>query len=86
MSIMNTKNITVASYKGPMTGFKTMITVSNKLPYGKGFKQAQITYKNGQMYYIITDGYRYLTVEKPVRNNLKSAINIVEYHVLKGVL
>ena len=84
--MINTKHTVIETYRGPMTGFKTMITVSNKMPYGAGFMQAQITVKNGQMYYILTDGFKYLGIEKPVRNNLKSAINIVEYHLLKEVL
>jgi hypothetical protein len=77
---------TISTYRGPITNFKTMVIVGNKKPFGEGYKEAQITFKGGQMFYIITDGFKYLTIEKPVRNNLKSAINIVEYYLLEDVL
>lgn len=75
----------ISTYSGPMTNFKIMVSVNNGGKFGSDYLEAQIRFKNGQMYYIITDGYKYLTIEKPVRNNLKSAINIVEYYLIEGV-
>lgn len=75
----------ITTYRGPSTRFKTMVSVNNGGKFGQNYLEAQIRFKQGQMYYIITDGYKFLTIEKPVRNNLKSAINIVEYYLVEGV-
>jgi hypothetical protein len=72
----------VTTYRGPSTNFKTNVVVSNGQPCGsKDYKEARIWVDSGNMYYILSDGYKFLTPAKPVRNNLKSAINIVEYHI-----
>lgn len=67
--------IKISTYK--RLGFPTIVSVSNGLAYGNGYLEAQLWIENGQMMYNITDGFKLKGIDKPVRNNLKSAINIV---------
>lgn len=68
----------ISTYRGPRTKFRTMVVVSNQEPCGsKNYRETHIWMNEGQLYYIVTDGYKYLGIDRPIRNNLKSAINIV---------
>lgn len=67
----------ISTYKGPRYNYKTVITVNNGKSYTKGFKEAVIYCNRGQLWYNITDGYK-TSIDRPIRNNLKSAINIIE--------
>jgi len=69
-----TKHITVSTYRR-RGSFE--VIVSNDGTYGKDYKEASIFFKNGHMYYSITDGYEWLQPVKRINDNLKSAINIV---------
>lgn len=42
------------------------------------YREAQIRFYDGAFHYIITDGYKYLGIERRLGKNLKSALNIVE--------
>lgn len=50
--------------------------------YGKcgheGYREAQIRFYDGAFHYIVTDGYKWLGIEKRLGANLKSALNIIE--------
>ena len=69
-----TKHITVSTYRS-RGNFE--VIVSNDGTYGKDYKEASIFFKDGHMYYSITDGYEWLQPVKRINDNLKSAINIV---------
>lgn len=56
---------------------KSHIVLSNELPYGKGRLEAVIRVVNGQITAYITDGYKYLTIEKSGYKSLKTALNIM---------
>jgi hypothetical protein len=56
----------------------TMITVSKGKCGHAGYREAQIQCRGGRFYYIITDGYEWLGIERGGNPNLKSMINIVE--------
>jgi len=76
-------NINISTYQGPSTGFKTMVVVSNKEIVGsKHYKEVHLFRSQGSLMYIITDGYEYLGIPKPIRDNLKSAINIVTSEIV----
>ena len=68
----------ISTYKGPGFNRKTVIIISNGGNYGSTYREGQIWVENGQLRYNITDGYEYLDINRPIRNNLKSAINIIE--------
>lgn len=71
----------ITTYKSLLTNKKTVLVVShNKCGYAD-YREAQIRCNNGKFSYIITDGYKYLTIEKTGFDNLKSLINIVEHHI-----
>ena len=68
----------LSTYSSLLTGRKTWLVASiGKCGY-KGYKEAQVFCKNGKFSYIVTDGYNYLTIEKQLGSNLKSALNIIE--------
>lgn len=69
---------TVSTYRGSMSNFKTMIVLSNNGTFGKDYLEFHLYRENGKLMYIPTDGYKYLDIARPIRDNLKSALNILE--------
>ena len=71
------KGITIETFRRRAHGRVLEVVLTNDKPYGQGFRQAIIWYRDGEMLYNITDGYDWLLPNKPIRNYLKSAVNIV---------
>jgi len=71
------KGIKVTTYRGPRTGFKLEVIVSNEGEFGSTYREATIFRDNGKLVYNITDGYEWLQPTTEIRDNLKSAINII---------
>lgn len=72
----------ISTYNTILTNRRTIVVVDNGQSYSSGlYRESRIRLQNGQMEYCITDGFNVLQDWKPVRNNLKSAINIVQGHI-----
>lgn len=68
----------LSTYSSLLTNKKTVLVASvGKCGY-KGYLEAQIRYVNGAFCYQVSDGYNYLSIEKRLGSNLKSALNIIE--------
>lgn len=67
----------ISTYRRPRSGYRLEVIVSNNGDFGSTYREATIFMENGQLFYNITDGYKWLDTNRPIRNNLKSAINII---------
>lgn len=68
----------LSTYNSLLTGKKTILVASiGKCGYSD-YREAQIRFKNGAFFYIVTDGYSYMGIERKLGTNLKSALNIIE--------
>lgn len=70
--------LTLSTYSSLLTNKKTLLVASIGKCGHEGYREAQITFKNGAFYFIVTDGYNFLGIEKKLGQNLKSALNIIE--------
>lgn len=68
----------VQTYRSLLTGNKTLLSIDNGKPYGKGRLEAHIRCSNGKFYYAITDGFDYITINSGGNTNLKSVLNIAQ--------
>lgn len=71
-------NMTITTYNSLLTGKRTVINASIGKCGHDGYKEAQIRWNGTNFTYIITDGYNYLSIERTLGTNLKSALNIIE--------
>lgn len=66
----------ISTYKSLLTNKKTHVIVSIGKCGHKGYREAQIRMVDGNLAFIITDGYNYLTIERTgFKVSLKSVIN-----------
>lgn len=68
----------ITTYRSLLTGKRTMVVVSIGKCGHEGYREAQIRFYDGAFHYIVTDGYKYLGIERKLGGNLKSALNIIE--------
>lgn len=68
----------ISTYSSLRTNKKTVLVASIGKCGHEGYREAQISLKDGCFWYIVTDGYNFLGIEKKLGSNLKSALNIIE--------
>jgi len=73
--------VKMSLHKSLLTGKRTQLIINNGHQGSELFREARITYQNGSFSYIITDGYKWLTIEKSGFQNLKSLISIVHGYI-----
>jgi hypothetical protein len=70
--------LNLSTYSSLLTNRRlTLVASHGKCGYSD-YREAQIRIVNGKFWYIVTDGYRYLTIGRTLGSNLKSALNIIE--------
>lgn len=72
----------ITAYNSLLTGERTTLIASIGKCGHTGYKEAQIRWNGTCFTYIVTDGYDYLSIEKSLGSNLKSALNIIEGNLL----
>lgn len=71
----------ITTYKSILTDYKTQVVLSVGKCGHADYREAIIFRQGGQLKYYITNGYKHLTTVKTIRDNLKSAINIIEGYI-----
>lgn len=72
----------LSTYSSLLTGKRTVLVASIGKCGHEGYREAQIRWNGKAFTYIVTDGYNYLTIERTLGDNLKSALNIIEGSLL----